>query len=64
MPNSKAKKAERKKAAEDLEEGVDSDFEERQELQEKVYGLATKMCGNLKWSAVSRTTWSSLSERD
>jgi hypothetical protein len=39
MPNRKSKKAERKKAAEELEDmpGVDLDFKEQQDLQDKLY---------------------------
>jgi hypothetical protein len=51
MPNRKSKKAEREKAAKELEEmpGVDLDFKERQDLQDKLYGSASSTCGNLEW---------------
>ena len=53
MPNRKSKKAERKKAAEELEDmpGVDLDFKEQQDLQDKLYGSASSKCGNLEWYA-------------
>jgi hypothetical protein len=51
MPNRKSKKAEREKAAKELEDitGGDIDFKELQDLQDKLYGSASSTCGNVGW---------------
>jgi len=50
MPNRKSKKAERQKASKELEDNLDVDFnfEELQELQDKLYGSASSKCGNVE----------------
>ncbi|KZP28725.1 hypothetical protein FIBSPDRAFT_247321 [Athelia psychrophila] len=51
MPVRKSQKAEREKAARELEEltdDEDNNFEELQKLQDKLYGSATSTCGSVQ----------------